>query len=314
MSDSIRRVETGRGLAWVTQALDGAGRRPGLVLSAMLFGLLCMLVAMFVLVFVGFAFAAIGQSGDISVATSPSLRTMAVVMAPAMLFGIFAQPLLYAGWLHVLREVDAGRPVGLSGIFMGLSGGRLLPLASLGLVQLAGMGLNLIASHLFGGERYLAEYWQYMSSLAAGSLVPPPVPEQAALLFLASLVIGFFGFTAQMYAVPQVAFQGREPLPAVIDSLRASVVNVLPLSLAGLTMTLGVIAGSLVLMLVGVLLWFLANAIAAVLGSLVATLLFLFAMALMLALIFGGIYLSWRDMFGDQTSANGEPELMQAEL
>lgn len=311
MNDSIHRVPPGRGLAWVTQSLDVAGRRPGLVLSAMLLGVLGMMLAMVVLVMVGIAFTAAGHLGA---GDTPGLGVLGIGMAPAMLAGIFAQPLLFAGWLHVLREVDAGRPVGLSGLFVGFTGGRMWPLASLGLVQLASTGLNLLASHVFGGERYLAAYWAYLSSSLSGTLVPPPVPEQALLLFVASLLIGFFGFTAQMYAVPQVLFQGRRPLPAVLESLRASVVNVLPLSVAGLLMIVGLVAGTVMLMLVGALLVFLAGAIAKVLGSLVATLIALFAIALVLALSFGGIYLSWRDMFGDETSDNAEPEQMQAEL
>jgi len=314
MNEVIRRVPTARGLAWVTQALDVAGRRPGLVLSAMLLGMLSLLAVMGVLVAVGFAIAAGGHADAVAAKSALDLRTLGIGLAPAMLAGIFAQPLLFAGWLHVLREVDAGRPLGLSGVFVGLTGGRALPLASLGLVQLASTALNLLASHLLGGERYLATYWTYMESLTAGTLVPPPVPEQALLLFVASLAIGFFGFTAQMYAVPQVLFQGRHPLPAVWDSLRASVVNVLPLTVAGLVMMLGLIAGTLMLLLVGMLLVFLATAIAAALGSLVATLIALFALALVLALMFGGIYLSWRDMLSDETPDAGQPPLMQAEL
>lgn len=313
MNDSIRRVPTARGLAWVTQALDVAGRRPGLVLSAMLLGALSMLVAMLVLAMLGSTIAALVHGGAADAADKPGLAMLGIGMVPVLLVGIFAQPLLFAGWLHVLREVDSGRPVGLSGVFVGLTGGRALPLASLGLVQVASSVLNLLASHVFGGERYLVAYLNYMSSLASGTLAPPPIPEQALMLFVASLLIGFFGFTAQMYAVPQVLFQGRRPLPAVLQSLRASVVNVLPLTVAGLVMIVGLIAGTLMLTLVGALLMFLAGAIAKVLGSLVATLIALFAMALVLALLFGGIYLSWRDMFGEAEEAHAPPQ-MQAEL
>lgn len=314
MNEDIHRVPSGRGLAWVTQALDVAGRRPGLVLSAMLLGVLSMLAAMLVLMMLGLTLAALVQGGAADAANKPGLAMLGIGMAPVLLVGIFAQPLLFAGWLHVLREVESGRPVGLSGVFIGLTGGRALPLASLGLVQVASSALNLLASHVFGGEGYLAAYLSYLSSLTPGTLASPPIPEQAMLLFLASLLIGFFGFTAQMYAVPQVLFQGRRPLPAVLQSLRASVVNVLPLTVAGLVMIVGLVAGTLMLTLVGALLMFLAGAIAKVLAGLVATLIALFAMALVLALMFGGIYLSWRDMFGDDTPRVVEPPLMHAEL
>lgn len=315
MNDSIRRVPPGRGLAWVTQSLDVAGRRPGLVLSAMLLGVLGMLALMLVLMVVGFAIAAVAHGGGVGVGEKPGLAMLAIGIAPALLVGIFAQPLLFAGWLQVLREVDLGRPVGLSALFVGLTGGRVLPLASLGLVQVASTALNLLASHVFGGERYLAAYLNYMSSLTSGTLAAPPIPEQALLLFVASLLIGFFGFTAQMYAVPQVLFQGRHPLPAVLEGLRASVVNVLPLSVASLVLLAGLIAGALMLSLAGALLVFVATAVAKVLGSLVATLIALFATAMVLTLMFGGIYLSWRDMFGDDdTPRMVEPPQMQAEL
>lgn len=314
MNDSIRRVPTARGLAWVTQALDVAGRRPGLVLSAMLLGAFAFTVALTVMLIAIFL---IGVSGHVdptgNIATEAGRHAMMMALIPTVLVTVFVSPLLYAGWLHVLREVDAGRPVGLSAVFVGLTGGRVLPLASIGLVQLATMALNLLASHLLGGERYVAAYMDYMSSLASGTLVPPPVPEQAALLLVASLAIGFFGFTAQVYAVPQVLFQGRRPLPAVLAALRASAINVLPLTVAGVVMLVGLIAGTLMLVLVGTLLVFLAGAVAKLLGSLVGMLIALFAMALVLALLFGGIYLSWRDMFGDAEEARVAPQ-MQAEL
>src|SRR3546814_847800 len=151
-----------------------------------------------------------------------------------------------------------------------------------------------------------------MTSAMKGVMVAPPVAEHEALLFVAGLTLGFFAFTAQVYATAQVQFQRREPLAAVIASLRASSINVLPLSVAGLVLGVGLFVGIIVLALVGALLVMIASFIAKALGSLIALLLFLFAMALVFTLMFGGIYLSWRDMFSDEKRSEEHTSELQS--
>src|SRR3546814_289154 len=138
---------------------------------------------------------------------------------------LFRSPILFAGLLHVLREVDAGRPIGVTGVFAGLAGGQAMALASIGLVQVVASTLNVLFTHVLGGAGYLAQYVNFMTSAMKGVMVAPPVAEHEALLFVAGLTLGFFAFTAQVYATAQVQFQRREPLAAVIASLRASSIN-----------------------------------------------------------------------------------------
>lgn len=312
MQISIHTVPASKGLNWITQSLDVAGRRPGLVLSTMLLGLfLLLVVALFAAIPSAVLVAMAGADNALNLPFNP----IWVLMALPVLTIIFVQPLLFAGMLHVLREVDAGRPVGIMGILAGLAGGQAMALASIGLVQLAASALNVLFTRLFGGAEYMAQYSNYVASALKGVMVAPPVAEHEALMFLSGLAIGFFAFTAQMYAIAQVQFQRREPLAAVIASLIASVRNVLPLTVAGLVMAVGMFAGIIVLMLAGGLLVMIASFIAKALGSLVALLVGLFAMALVFTLMFGGIYLSWRDMFSDDLpSASEPPPQVQAEM
>lgn len=312
MQISIHTVPASKGLNWVTQSLDVAGRRPGLVLSAMLLGLFVLVVLAFAAAIPGAVMMGLDGADH---ALGLPFRTVWVLVVPPMLVMIFAQPVVFAGLLHVLREVDAGRPVGITGILAGMAGGRTMALASIGLVQVASSALNLLFTRLFGGAEYLPQYGNYMASMMKGIVIAPPVPEHGALLFVSGLALGFFAFTAQMYAIAQVQFQRREPLAAVIASLRASVVNVLPLTVAGLIFAVGLFVGIIVLMLAGGLLVMIVSFIAKALGSLIALLVGLFAMALVLTLMFGGIYLSWRDMFSDeQPPADESSQQVQAEM
>lgn len=312
MSLPIHTVPASKGLNWVTQSLDVAGRRPGLVLSAMLLGLFLLVALVFLAAIPGAVLVAMdGTDHSIGLPFNASW----VLMALPVLVMIFAQPILFAGLLHVLREVDAGRPVGVNGILAGLNGGQARALASIGLVQVVASALNVLFTHVLGGAGYLAQYADFVASAMKGVMVAPPVAEHEALLFVAGLVLGFFAFTAQVYAIAQVQFQHREPLAAVIASLRASSINVLPLSVAGLVLGVGLFVGIIVLALVGALLVMIASFIAKALGSLIALLLFLFAMALVFTLMFGGIYLSWRDMFSDeQPPVNAPSKQVQAEM
>src|SRR3546814_9778936 len=131
------------------------------------------------------------------------------------------------------------------------------------------------SSDVCSSDLYLAQYVNFMTSAMKGVMVAPPVAEHEALLFVAGLTLGFFAFTAQVYATAQVQFQRREPLAAVIASLRASSINVLPLSVAGLVLGVGLFVGIIVLALVGALLVMIASFIATALGRLIALFLFL---------------------------------------
>jgi len=312
MPTPIHTVAASKGLNWVTQSLDVASRRPGLVLSAMLLGLFLLVVLSFLAAIPGAVLVAMdGSEHSLGLPFNASW----VLMALPVLVLIFAQPVLFAGLLHVLREVDRGRPVGVTGILAGLNGGQARALASIGLVQVLSSALNLLFTRWFGGADYLVQYGNYMASMMKGVIIAPPVPEHGGLLFVSGLALGFFAFTAQMYAIAQVQFQRREPLSAVIASLRASVVNVLPLTVAGLILAVGLFVGIIVLALAGTLLVMIAAFIAKALGRLIALLLFLFAIALVFTLMFGGIYLSWRDMFSDeQPPATEPPQQVQAEM
>lgn len=85
--------------------------------------------------------------------------------------------------------------------------------------------------------------------------------------------------------------------------------------LAGLVLTVGLLVGGIALALGGALLVMIASFIAKALGSLIALLLGLFALALVFTLMFGGIYLPWRDMFADaQPSTSEPPQQVLAEL
>lgn len=302
----IKRVAAARGLAWIGQSLDIAGKRPGAVLG----GALLALVALFGLtialaLLVGLLFGA-GAAGGEGLAWRVGMVVVAILAA---------QPVLLAGLLHLLREADAGRPVSAGAALAGFRGERLLPLVALGLVQVAALGLNLLAVDQFGGEDYLSRYFAMLQSIQSGQPLDPasiPQPEHGGLLNLANLAIGYFSTANLALAVPLVFFRGLAPLAAIGLALRASVVNVLPLLLAALVLFVGLVMALVVVGLLGLVVGAIGRWIAPALGRLLSLLVLLLAAAAVAAMLPAIALQAWREIFGEPQDVDAPPSEVAA--
>lgn len=297
----IKRVGAGRGLAWVAQSLDIAGRRPGAVLG----GALLALIALFVL-----AIAAVLLSMVFDGATGAGSLIRQAGVAALLLLAV--QPVLLAGLLHLLREADAGRPVSAGAVFAGFRGEHLLPLVALSLVQVAALGLNLLALDQLGGEDYLGRYFAMLQSIQPGQPLDPasiPQPEHGGLLDLASLVIGYFSTAVLALSVPLVFFRGLPPATAVLLALRASVVNVLPLLLAALVLFVGLLLAALVIALLSLVVGAVGRRIAPALGALLSLGVLVLALTAVAAMLPAIALLAWREIFGDTGQAAAPSEV-----
>lgn len=298
----IKRVGAGRGLAWVAQSLDIAGRRPAAVLGGALLALVALCVLAIAAVLLSRVFGG-GATG------AGSLIRQAGV---AMLLLLAVQPVLLAGLLHLLREADAGRPVSAGAVFAGFRGEHLLPLVALSLVQVAALGLNLLALDQLGGEDYLGRYFAMLQSIQPGQPLDPasiPQPEHGGLLDLASLVIGYFSTAVLALSVPLVFFRGLPPATAVLLALRASVVNVLPLLLAALVLFVGLLLAALVIALLSLVVGAVGRRIAPALGALLSLGVLVLALTAVAAMLPAIALLAWREIFGDTGQAAAPSEV-----
>lgn len=300
MRIEIHRVAAARGVIWFTRSLELAGKRPGAVLGALGWQLLLMFGAvMTFVVAASVVLVATGMTGD-----KVNAGAVAAVVAVVFLLLALYQPLMYAGILHLLREIEGNRPARARDVFVPFAGGRVGALASLGLVQVAATALNVGAMHALGGDAYLREYVAFMQAAMHGQLVAEPIAEHALMMGVAQIMVGYFAWSAQVYAAALIQFHGAPAWPAVIASLRAAAVNVLPLTLAGLLLSLGLIGGWIVAVLLLVLLSMLLAAASKLLASIVTIALVALLLAATFALMFSGVLLSWRDMFAPEVDAN----------
>lgn len=297
----IHRVPATRGLGWLSESLDITGKHPGTVLGA-----------------VGLALvAAIGLALVVSLVTlggtSTDAATSLVRALPLLLLVTLLQPVLLGGLLALLDRIERGEAAAAATVFAGFGGGRLLPLASLGLVQLAAVALNLLALHGLGGEDFLARYWAYFAELQPGQGFDPaavPQPKHGGLVTLINIATNFLATAILVFSTPQVMLAGRDPLTAVLEALRAVLLNLPALLLAALVVFFGLIVAVLVLGLVSTLLGLIGGLIAPAVGGLLVFVLILLVVLAVFAMLAGAAYLAWREVFGMQAgSAEGEVEL-----
>lgn len=311
MPIEIRRVAAARGFTWFTRSLELAGKRPGVVLGALGWQLLLLFAAFLILTFiVSMALTTTGAN----TAGDNTIIVIVLVLGTFLLIALY-QPLMYAGILHVLRKIADKQPVRARDVFVTFAGGRVGALASLGLVQVAATALNVGAMYALGGEQYLRDYVAFLQAALHGQSLSEPVTEHALLISLVQIVVSYFAWSAQVYAAALIQFEGAQAWPAVLASLRAASINVLPLTLAGLLLALGLIAGWIVGILLIVLLGMLLAALAKLLSSLVTIALVALLLGATFALMFSGVLLSWRDMFVTGTNERkAKPPVITAEL
>lgn len=271
----MKRWNAGRGFEWFTKAVDLGGRNPRtLFLAALVFLLISAVPSLLDLP----RTIQVMQTGQ---PVPPSPWTIALILA----FALLSFPLA-GGFLHVIREIEAGRPVGVGGLFEAFRNGRALPLlAALLLGAVAAIAVMTPVFVLAG------------AMLSGGGERPGLGP---ALLLFALIALALFAVYALFFfAIPRIMFDRVGPLRALIDSFRASFANVLPLLLCLVIYIAAAVAALLVIALVAVLLFFVGKAIGTAVGVALAAIAYLCGIALLNIVTYGIMFVAWRDVFGD---------------
>lgn len=229
-------------------------------------------------------------------------------LVPALLTPVFA-----AGLFHIAQRRWRGEEFQFRDLFMGFSrrtGALLVAGVAQLLVQVAIIVvIGLVSLLLFGMELFDAQIAAYSFSLGGG--LPPLVVDDAVLIkgllvSLVTLALVIPYMAALWFQVPLVYLAGRNPFVALWQSLRAVVINWLPMLWYGV-IPLGVV---LVLALLAGLLIALINmmlgegVLAAILYGMVA-LVFSVGALFLSAVCVLSIFTAFQDIFAPRE--DGEP-------
>lgn len=188
---SYRTVEAGRGVAWLTEAVQLVMKAPAVFLVQAL------IVAV--------------------ISVIPVLGQLAMlVLGPALL----------AGMVWSMREADQGREPQIPQLFEGFTReGRIGGLIALCLPAIAGGLLIFVLGFIFVGGALLG------TALGGGTDAAAALGFGGGmLLFVATmLLVGLAIYSMIVFAIPRVMFEGAEPFDAMKQSIGASLANIVPL-------------------------------------------------------------------------------------
>ncbi|MDT8320862.1 MAG: BPSS1780 family membrane protein [Xanthomonadales bacterium] len=256
--NEIKRVPAGHGIGWLLQSLQ----LMRLQVSRLLF------IAVLMQVILGLT-------------QIPLLGLLVILAVPALSAGILEA-------FHVIAQ--GGRPAVALLFRPLLSGAHSSRLFAMGALMFL-IGVLVMSLLLSGSERLFDP--ELMARIEQGDMDALAELDQEsvgrmAIAFLAGIAISG---TLSYFTVPLIWFQNRKLVPALVDGLKALLLNWKPFLtlaavLAGVLMLVGVLAGSL----------FTASASAGGMSVLVMALVMLLLLAFQL-LLFGTQYCSFRDIF-----------------
>lgn len=299
MTHPVRKVPLTHGAQWLKRAINLGTRNPRAI-----FGAALLLIAMlYVLMFV---FTLPLQFGAVS-----DFEGAIATLAMAMLAAALVLPVLLGGLMHVIREAESGRPVRARDLFAPLRLHKALPLALLGLIQIA---LALICGSLLvwaTGADYWPQYQEMVRGAITGRITTVPTAEQPALVALAQLLFYYFSTAVVLVSVPQIMFGGLSLSDAVKRSFGASLWNLGSYLFATMLFMLGAMIAGLLVSVAALVVAFLGAAVTPLLGHLLAWLLFAAYGMAFLVIMCGTCYYAWRDVFAedgaDETAGAAPP-------
>ncbi|NDK39454.1 hypothetical protein DT603_11425 [Pseudoxanthomonas gei] len=220
-------------------------------------------------------------------------------------------PLLFAGLLWAVHEVDEGRPALPSHLLHALHGDKIPGLLATLLPQLAAallLGLLLIVMVGPGELQHLAEVMAKLQETAQSGGQPDPALVQALpvgrlllwvlMLFAAVIVVSLITFVA----VPDIVFGGNGGLTAMRNSFRACAHNLLAMAVFYLLLLITLFALSIGIQLLAMVVQLLAGPMAAMWVS------NLLLMAVLMPVMAGAVFYAWRQMLG--SGATVDPSAM----
>lgn len=225
--------------------------------------------------------------------------------AAVQLLVAIAGPVLFAGLVWAVREVQQDRPALPSHLLRGVQEGHLPSLLVTLLPQMvAGVLLGILLLVLVGPQQlqHLLSVSEELNSMAAAGAQPTPEQVQAMIADLPAgrillwLLLGIglavvAGLTV-FVSVPRIVFDGRPGLAAMGDSLRACLHNLPALAVFAVVTVIALFAVYFAVMLLALVVQAVAGPL---FGALVGQALL---MAVVMPLLAGAVLVAWGQLFG----------------
>jgi len=292
----IRKLPAGQALAWFKQAIDLGGGNPRGIFGAAMLVIATVYAVGLALLLPMMGLTAGLQSEEVDLA---AVMTRVMPMVALMVVAIsLLVPFLVGGFMHVLRENEAGRRPGALQVFRAFRAPQRGSLLLVGLVVLAVQVLGNLLVMFAGGSEYMAQYAQMMQDVLSGA-DPATIaqPRTPFLLFLLQLAVNYIAYAILLLGVPSLLFRGVRLREALTGSLRAAGRNLPAYLLAAVLFIVGLIVAALLFALVAALAAAIGSAIHGSVGAaLMVVLALLFACAVVVVSL-GAAYLAWRDTF-----------------
>lgn len=244
------------------------------------------------------------------------LAVTAMLSVPALGIGLqlllaLAGPVLFAGLVWAVREVDQGRAATPAHLLQGLREGKLPALLATLLPQLAaGLLLGMALLALIGPAQLQAlfEVTEQINAMAKSGAQPDPaqveemmgaLPAGRILLWLLLVGVVFLAAVLTVFvSVPRILFDGAGGIAAMRDSLRACLRNFSAMLVFFLLIFVAMFAIYFAVTLVTLVVQAVGGA---ALGTWAAQLLLT---AVVMPLLAGVAYHAWKQMFGGTPAAS----------
>ncbi|MHB8911566.1 MAG: BPSS1780 family membrane protein [Lysobacter sp.] len=214
-------------------------------------------------------------------------------------------PVLFAGVIYAVREVDLGRRASSRHLLQGVREGKAAPLLAMLLPQLAAIViLALLLVAMIGGEQ-LQLIVKVMEQMQTN-----PDPELAKTLpggrmlgwLLLALAVGVVAGLFTFVAIPNVMFTGHGAFASMLTSFRACVRNLPALIVLVVLLLIALFAISIAAnLLILLLTWAIGQQPAMFIGQLLM-------MAVLLPVMAGTVYYAWRQMLGETAALPVQPQ------
>lgn len=301
MTPEPRLVASVRAISWLTQALNIGTRNARALFGGAGLGVACLYLTLV-------AVMAVLQPPAASSVQTIDAQAILRAAAPVFVLMLLAFPLLLGGVVHLIDRTERGETVRALDVFAPLRDGRKVgALVAIGLLQVAISLMTLVAVMLLTGDDFWTDYMRAVQEVVNGRVGTPPDVRHPILLSLVQMVFNYISVITTLLSVPLVVCSGLGISGAFLGSLRAAARNLVPNLVAAAIVIAVVIAAGFVFVLITALAGQIGSLVhAAVGGLIVAALTFVFATVL-ITLLMAAAYFAWRDMFGDDTTADATP-------
>lgn len=294
----IRKVAAVHGIQWLRSAVNVGARNPRALFGAA--------ILFFITLYVVAALAVLPVASRLQGRSDLSISESLAAGVPLLVVLALATPVLLGGLMHVVHEVENGRPARARDLFAMLRPGRAPGLVGLGLVQVVLNVAGVLLVIAVTGPDYVLDSIRVMQSALEGQVVAPKEQPNVAVLMLLQLVqlaLNYFSVALMLMCVPLMVLSRRRLGDALQAGFRASLLNLAPNLLAGLVFVAAFMAAALAVTLVSAVVGGIGALLSPVLGGMLALAIWLVFGVVVLVVLVASSYFAWRDIFADATPA-----------